>query len=250
VIAARNLAKTLGGRAVLSDASVTVEAGEVVALVGPSGSGKTTLLRCLARLLEPDAGTITLHGQDITHRTGRKLYRARREIGLVYQQFNLVRRLSALENVLGGRLAEIATWRVLTRRWPEQDLALARAALDRVGLATHAAQRADRLSGGQQQRVAIARALAQGSRVLLIDEPVSSLDPETAASILRLIRELASERGFGVLVTLHRPEDVARVADRALRLQDGVLLDAPRIDSLSPRGEGRGEGDSHARSTF
>ncbi|MDB5365555.1 MAG: phnC [Rhodospirillales bacterium] len=230
MIRARGVAKSLAGRAVLRDASVSVAAGEVVALVGPSGSGKTTLLRCLARLLEPDAGNIELHGLDITHLAGRKLYRARREIGLVYQQFNLVRRLNALENVLGGRLAEIPTWRVLTRRWPKDEIERAQAALARVGLATHASQRADRLSGGQQQRVAIARALAQGSRVLLIDEPVSSLDPETAASILRLIRELASERGFAVLVTLHRPEDVARVADRALKLQDGVLLDAPRIE--------------------
>ncbi|GIL40065.1 phosphonate ABC transporter ATP-binding protein [Roseiterribacter gracilis] len=236
MIVARNIAKTLSGRAVLRAASVTVKAGEVVALVGPSGSGKTTLLRCLARLLEPDAGTIELHGLDVTHLAGRKLYRARRDIGLVYQQFNLVRRLSALDNVLGGRLNEIPTWRVLTRNWPANDVAIAQAALARVGLATHAAQRADRLSGGQQQRVAIARALAQGSRVLLIDEPVSSLDPETAASILRLIRELASERGFAVLVTLHRPEDVVRVADRALRLQDGVLRDRLPL----PAGRGLG----------
>ena len=151
------------------------------------------------------------------HRLERwQLARARRDVGHVFQQFILVRRLSALDNAVAGRLASAPLWRVIARRFSAADRTAAAAALERVGLAGRMEQRADRLSGGQQQRVAIARALVQGSRVLLADEPVASLNPETAASVLGLLREISRERGMTVLCSLHQPELAARFADRVI----------------------------------
>ncbi len=210
------LAKSFGARKVFAGISLSVAPGEVVALLGPSGSGKTTLFRCIARLVAADAGNVQLMGNNLTVLQGRKLYRARRDIALIYQQFNLVRRLTAIENVLIGRLHEIATWRVLSRHFSSHYLSLAWNHLERVGLADHAFQRADQLSGGQQQRVAIARALMQESRVMLADEPVSNLDPVTAESILALLRSVAKEHGIALLCSLHQPQYVQQVADRAL----------------------------------
>src|SRR5262245_60487368 len=190
-LAARNLSKRYNGRLALDDASIAVAPGEVVAVLGPSGAGKTTLFRCLTRLAEPDAGRIEIGGKRFDHLRGRALAAARREIGVVFQQFNLVRRLSALDNVLAGRLAAAPLWRVALRTFAPADMTRAADALAAVGLADRMHQRADTLSGGQQQRVAIARALAQDSRVLLADEPVASLDPETSVAILTLMREIA-----------------------------------------------------------
>jgi phosphonate transport system ATP-binding protein len=151
------------------------------------------------------------------HRLERwQLARARRDVGRVFRQFNLVRRLSALDNAVAGRLASVPLWRVIARRFSAADRTAAVAALERVGLAGRMEQRADRLSGGQQQRVAIALALVQGSRVLLADEPVASLNPETAASVLGLLREISRERGMTVLCSLHQPDLAARFADRVI----------------------------------
>jgi phosphonate transport system ATP-binding protein len=158
----------------------------------------------------------------------RQLAAARSDVGLIFQQFNLIRRLSALDNVLAGRLGEVPTWRVMLRRFSQRDRQLALASLDRVGMLPYALQRADSLSGGQQQRVAIARALAQQSRLLLADEPVASLDPESARSVLSILRDIARERMIAVLVSLHQVEFAIQFADRVIGLRAGrIIADRP-----------------------
>ncbi len=226
IIAAEGLSKSFGARRALRDATFSVQPGEFIAVLGASGSGKTTLFRCLTRLVEPDAGEITLGGQRFSGLSGARLAEARRQIGVVFQQFNLVRRLSALDNVLAGRLAAAPLWRVLLRSFDAGDERLAIEALIAVGLAEHLDQRADTLSGGQQQRVAIARALAQRSRIILADEPVASLDPETADAVLGILRGLTRSSGIAVLTTLHQPELAQKYADRVLRMDGGRLLDS------------------------
>ncbi|RFC64434.1 phosphonate ABC transporter ATP-binding protein [Fulvimarina endophytica] len=221
---AEGLWKRFGERQVLRGASLEVAAGEFVALLGPSGAGKSTLFRCLTRLEEPDKGTIRIAGHPFHDLYGRRLADARRSVGVVFQQFNLVRRLSALDNVLAGRLATTPFWRVALRRFTEEDRERAALALDRVGLLPQAHQRADTLSGGQQQRVAIARAIAQGSRVLLADEPVASLDPANARRVLGLMRELGRETGLAVLCTLHQPDLAHEFGDRILRMEGGRVV--------------------------
>jgi phosphonate transport system ATP-binding protein len=205
------LRKRYGDRVVLDDVSFDVAAGEVVAILGASGAGKTTLFRCVTRLAQPDCGQVFL-GEHTS------------EVGLIFQQFNLIRRLSALDNVLAGRLGEVPTWRVILRYFPQRDRQLALAALDRVGMLPYALQRADSLSGGQQQRVAIARALAQQSRLVLADEPVASLDPESAKSVLSILRDIARERMIAVLVSLHQVEFAIQFADRVIGLRAGRMI--------------------------
>ena len=213
---------------VLADVSLEVAPGELVALVGASGAGKTTLFRCVTRLVEPDGGEIIVNGHALHTANGRELARARREIGLVFQQFNLIRRLDAVGNVLAARLGRAPLWRVVARRFTRADRQLALASLDRVGLLPQAYQRADSLSGGQQQRVAIARVLAQQSRVILADEPVASLDAASAAAVLSLFREIARERGIAVLCSLHQIEVAKNFADRVIGLAAGrVVVDRP-----------------------
>jgi len=231
-IRAVGLSKAFGHTRVLDGVSLSVEPGEIVALLGPSGAGKTTLFRCLTRLVELDAGEAWVAGHPMHRLRGAQLARARRDIGFVFQQFNLVRRLSALDNALAGRLTTAPLWRVITQRFALQDRTDALAALDRVGLSAQAQQRADRLSGGQQQRVAIARALVQRSRVLLADEPVASLDPQTAASILVLLRALAREHGLTVLCSLHQPDLARHYADRVVTLGGAAY---PSASELSER---------------
>ena len=226
VLRVAGLTHSYGDRVVLDDVSFDLEPGTVVAIVGPSGAGKTTLFRCITQLVTPAAGRVELSGRDLTALKGPELRRARRDVGLVFQQYNLVRRLSAVDNVLAGRLADLPTWRVLARRPGPSERAAAVACLDRVGLAGHARARADRLSGGEQQRVAIARALAQRTRVILADEPVSSLDPSAAVKVLAALRAVASDDGIAVLCSLHQVGMVAGFADRVLGLRDGrIVLD-------------------------
>lgn len=224
VLAVDGLTHSYGDRRVLEAVGFEVRPGEVVALVGPSGAGKTTLFRCITQLVRADAGTVELGGRDLGSLRGRERRQARRDIGLIFQQYNLVRRLSAIDNVLAGRLADLPAWRVVLRRPGAREEALATECLERVGLADHADVRADRLSGGQQQRVAIARVIAQRSRVVLADEPVASLDPSSSARVLDALRSIAREDGIAVVASLHQVDMVAGFADRVLALRGGRLI--------------------------
>lgn len=224
ILVVEGLCKRYGAQQVLARAALEVHAGELVAILGPSGSGKTTLFSCLTRLVEPDAGRVTVAGRPMTGTRGRGLAAVRREVGVVFQQYNVAARLTALDNVLAGRLTHQPTWRAALRRFPASDRALALSNLESVGLAPHARQPAGTLSGGQQQRVAIARALTQQPRLLLADEPVSSLDPDAAEGILAALRGVATTDGVAVLCSLHQEHLAHRYATRVLRLEDGRLV--------------------------
>jgi phosphonate transport system ATP-binding protein len=231
VLSVDGLAHRYGSRTVLDGVSFDVGAGEVVAVVGPSGAGKTTLFRGITRLVRPLAGEVSVAGRRLSSLNGSDLRAARREVALIFQQFNLVRRLSALDNVIAGHLADLPTWRVLLRRPGRTVRAHARDCLTEVGLAEFAGVRADRLSGGQQQRVAIARALAQRSRIILADEPVSNLDPASAAGVLRALRTVARDDGIAVVCNLHQVELLDGFADRVIGLRAGrIVTDVPAAE--------------------
>ena len=216
--------KRYGTTLALDDVSFVVDPGEFVALLGPSGAGKSTLFRCVTRLVAPDIGVVRVLGRDMSALGGQELRLARRDVGLIFQQFNLIGRLSAMDNVLAGRMGHASTLRVMLRQFTRADRQLALAALDRVGLLERAGQRADSLSGGQQQRVAIARVLAQQARLLLADEPVSSLDPQSAENVLGILRNIARETGIAVVCALHQVDLARRYADRVVALRDGRKL--------------------------
>jgi phosphonate transport system ATP-binding protein len=216
--------KRYGTTLALDDVSFVVDPGEFVALLGPSGAGKSTLFRCVTRLVAPDTGVVRVLGRDISALGGQELRLARRDVGLIFQQFNLIGRLSAMDNVLAGRMGHASTLRVMLRQFTRADRQLALAALDRVGLLERAGQRADSLSGGQQQRVAIARVLAQQARLLLADEPVSSLDPQSAENVLSILRNIARETGIAVVCALHQVDLARRYADRVVALRGGRKL--------------------------
>ena len=219
--------KAFGGRDAIRDISLTVHQHEFVALLGPSGAGKTTLLRCVAGLLNPDHGAVYVAGTDVSELHGR----ARRRVAVIFQQYNLVGRISALANVLAGRLGHVPAWRGITRRFERSDKWLALECLERVGLLSQAAQRADTLSGGQQQRVAIARALTQQPDIIVADEPVASLDPSHGAGILELLRGICHEQGVSVLCSLHQVHLARQFADRLVGLAEGrVVLNVPAAD--------------------
>lgn len=214
--------------AALQNLSFEVVPHRFTAILGSSGAGKTTLLRCLLQLTRADAGQVWFQGRNLTDCSLPELRQARTQIATVAQQFNLVRRRTALENCLGGRLSELPLWRCLTNRFPTDLLREGLTALERVKLLEVAFQRADRLSGGQQQRVAIARALTQNARLILADEPVASLDPETADVVLHLLRSLCEQEGMTILCNLHQVELAKRYSDRILGIRAGQLvLDIP-----------------------
>ncbi len=212
----------------LDGVSFALEPHSFTAVLGSSGAGKTTLLRCVLRLVRPTDGSVRFGGHDLTTCPGRVLQEARASISLVGQQFNLVRRRTALTNCLAGRLRELPLWRWALGLYPRPLLVEALAALERVRLLDQAFRRADRLSGGQQQRVAVARALTQRARLLLADEPVASLDPENANLVLDLLRSLCRERRLTVLCNLHQIELARGFADRILGLRAGrIVFDGP-----------------------
>jgi len=223
-LTAVDVSKAFNGLAAIESVSFTVDARELVAVLGPSGAGKTTLFRCLTGLSAPDRGSIRIDDDDIATLRGRN----RRRVAVVFQQFNLVNRLTAFENVLAGRLGHVPAWRGWLRRFERADRLLALECLDRVGLLDRAQQRADTLSGGQQQRVAIARALAQKPRLIVADEPVASLDPAAATGVLDLLRDIARSEGVGVVCSLHQVALARSHTDRIVGLAHGrVVIDAP-----------------------
>jgi phosphonate transport system ATP-binding protein len=225
----RNLRKEYrAGEAVLRDVSLEIAGRGLTAIIGPSGTGKSTLVRCINRLVEPTAGQILFRGQDLVQLTAPELRAARRRIGMVFQEYNLVERLSVIENVLCGRLGYVAAWRAWLRKFPAADIERAFSLLDAVGLSDFAYQRADQLSGGQRQRVGIARALMQEPDLILADEPTSSLDPKTSVEIMELIARRAGERDIPVIVNMHNVELARRFADRIVGLSKGqVVFDGP-----------------------
>jgi len=221
----KNLTKIYDdGTVALRDVSFEVKEGEFLVVIGLSGSGKSTLLRCINRLIEPTEGQILWDGADITVADTTQLRHIRRQIGMIFQQFNLVKRSSVLTNVLSGRLGYTRPWTSLLHRFSPQDREMALQALKRVGIADQAHKRADELSGGQQQRVGIARALMQQPRMILADEPVASLDPVLAHSILGHLEQLNQEEGITVLCSLHFLDLVQRYATRVIGLRDGQIV--------------------------
>jgi phosphonate transport system ATP-binding protein len=221
----RNLTKIYdGGVLALDNVSFSVEQGEFLAVIGLSGSGKSTLLRCINRLVEPTAGQILWNGVDITAASQDELLRIRRKIGMVFQHFNLVTRSKVITNVLAGRLGYVSTGRSLVNRFPKSDIDMALQQMDRVDITDQAYKRADELSGGQQQRVGIARAMVQEPEMILADEPVASLDPVLAHSIMQHLDQINKEDGATVLCSLHFLDLVHKYADRAIALNDGLLM--------------------------
>jgi len=212
------------GTLALDDVSFEVPDGEFLVILGLSGAGKSTLLRCINRLIEPTEGRITWDGTDITTASGEELRRIRRHIGMIFQAFNLVERASVLTNVLSGRLGYINPWRSIIHHFPKEEVDRALRNLDRVDIADLAHKRAQELSGGQRQRVGIARALMQEPRLMLADEPVASLDPVLAHSILRYLEQLNQEDGITVICSLHYLDLVRRYASRVVGLKDGQVV--------------------------
>jgi phosphonate transport system ATP-binding protein len=212
----------------LDGVDLTVDAGEFVVILGKSGSGKTTLLRALNRLVEPTAGRVRVAGREVTGADPPLLRAARRQIGMIFQQFNLVRRASVLDNVLAGRLGWVPALPSLLGRFPDEDRALALDCLRQVGLAALAGRRADTLSGGEQQRVAIARALAQTPAVVLADEPTASLDPALTSEIMGILRRINAERGLTLVVSQHELPTALAYGSRIVGLRRGrVSFDGP-----------------------
>lgn len=216
------------GDLAIDHVSVTVQSGQVVGLIGPSGAGKSTLIRCVNRLVEPTAGSIRLGDMELTGLGRAALARARRRMGMIFQEYALVDRLTVMENVLSGRLGYTGFWRSFFRRFPQADIDAAFAVLERVGLTDHVDKRADALSGGQRQRVGIARALVQEPDLLLIDEPTASLDPKTSRQIMRLIVEICRERGLAAIVNIHDVALAQMFVQRIVGLRKGkVVFDGP-----------------------
>lgn len=220
-----HLSKTYdGGVQALKNVTFSVPKGEFLAVIGLSGSGKSTLLRCINRLIEPTSGTIVWNGEDITAASPEEMRRIRRRIGMVFQHFNLVHRSKVITNVLAGRLGYVNPAWSLVNRFPKDDVAKAHEKLERVGIADKYNQRADALSGGQQQRVGIARALMQDPEIILADEPVASLDPVLAHSIMKHLEDINKQDGVTVLCSLHFLDLVHAYADRVIALNEGVLV--------------------------
>jgi phosphonate transport system ATP-binding protein len=225
VIRVRDLSKRYpSGTVALDGVTLEVRAGEFVALIGSSGAGKSTFLRCLNGLVTPSAGLVSVDGRPVTGASRSGLRGVRARVGFVFQQFNLLKRLSVLENVLVGTLSRVDRWRSLLGRFPARELDRARRTLERVGLAELEDRRADTLSGGQQQRVAIARALVQEPRVLLADEPMSSLDPASSRSVMELLQDINREDGLTVIASLHVLDLAVTYGRRIVGLRAGRVV--------------------------
>lgn len=222
------------GDQALKGVDLVVPDGQVMALIGPSGAGKSTLIRCVNRLVEPTGGKVYLGELELTKLSRWALRQARRRMGMIFQEYALVERLTVMENVLSGRLGYVGFWRSWFRRFPKEDVREAYRLLDRVGLMHMADKRADELSGGQRQRVGICRALIQNPELLLVDEPTASLDPKTSRQIMRLINELCAERGLAAIINIHDVLLAQMFSQRIVGLEMGsIVYDGPP-DQLTP----------------
>jgi phosphonate transport system ATP-binding protein len=216
------------GDLALKGVSLEIPEGQVVGMIGPSGSGKSTLIRCINRLIEPSSGSVRLKDIELTGLNRAELRRARRRMGMIFQEYALVERLTVMENVLSGQLGYVGFWTSFWRRFPPAAVAQAFATLDRVGLSEHVDKRADALSGGQRQRVGIARALLQNPDLLLVDEPTASLDPKTSRQIMRLIAEVCAERRLAAIINIHDVALAQLFVRRIVGLRQGeVVYDGP-----------------------
>ncbi len=209
------------GPEILKGVSLSVAPGDFFAIIGPSGAGKSTLIRCINRLVEPTSGEVFLTGKNITKMGRRALRRARRDMGMIFQEFNLVERMSVMDNVLSGRLGYVGTFKSFLRMYPKREIRRALELLDKVGLSDHVDKRADELSGGQRQRVGIARALIQEPKILLVDEPTSSLDPKIAREVMEMIQKMSRELDVPVLCNIHDVQLALEFSNKVIGLQDG-----------------------------
>jgi phosphonate transport system ATP-binding protein len=212
------------GTFALKEISFRIDEPQVVTIIGPSGAGKSTLIRCINRLVEPTSGKVMLDDIDVRSLKRRELRNVRRRMGMIFQEYNLVERLTVMENLLSGRLGYVGFWKTYRRKFPAEDVVAAFKLLDRVGLSGYQDTRADALSGGERQRVGISRALMQQPDLLLVDEPTASLDPKTSRQIMRLLVELAHERGTPALVNIHDVGLAQTFADRIIGLSEGRIV--------------------------
>ena len=222
------------GDLALNQVDLEIPDAQVLALIGPSGAGKSTLIRCVNRLVEPTSGNATLNDINLTKLSSRALRKSRRKMGMIFQEYALVERLTVMENVLSGRLGYVGFWRSYFRKFPKDDIKEAFRLLDRVGLLEMADERADELSGGQRQRVGICRALIQDPDLLLVDEPTASLDPKTSRQIMRLINELCSERGLTAIINIHDVLLAQMFAQRIVGLANGEVVYDGKPEGLTP----------------
>ena len=222
------------GDLALQGIDLSIPNGQVLALIGPSGAGKSTLIRCINRLVEPTNGSAILNEVNLTKLSSRALRKSRRKMGMIFQEYALVERLTVMENVLSGRLGFVGFWKSFLRRFPKKDVNEAFRLLDRVGLLEMADKRADELSGGQRQRVGICRALIQDPDLLLVDEPTASLDPKTSRQIMRLINELCQERGLTAIINIHDVLLAQMFSQRIVGLALGNIVYDGSPEGLTP----------------
>ncbi len=222
------------GDLALNNIDLNIPDGQVMALIGPSGAGKSTLIRCVNRLVEPTSGSVYLNQTRLSSLGQRELRKARRRMGMIFQEYALVERLSVMENVLSGRLGYVPFWRSYFRKFPKSDIDEAFRLLERVGLEHMANKRADELSGGQRQRIGICRALIQNPELLLVDEPTASLDPKTSRQIMRLVCELCKERRLSAIINIHDVLLAQMFAERIVGLQLGEIVYDGLPDGLTP----------------
>ena len=228
-----NLTYQKGGPQVLFDISFSVSKSDFYAIIGPSGAGKSSLIRCINKLADANSGNVLFKGENITNLSGKKLRSVRRKIGMIFQEFNLIDRMSVIDNVLTGRLGYMNTFTSLFRMFDKKDISRAIALIEKVGLGDFANKRVDQLSGGQRQRVGIARALMQEPEIMLVDEPTSSLDPKIAIEMMELIKRIAEELKIPVLCNIHNIDLAKQFANRILGLQDGKKKFDDTTDKLT-----------------
>jgi phosphonate transport system ATP-binding protein len=227
------------GDEALQGVSFAIDSDETVAIIGPSGAGKSTLIRCINRLVEPTDGRVVLDGKEVTQLSKSNLKAARKDMGFIFQEFNLIERLTVMENVLMGRLGDVSVWDCFRRNFEEEDVRRAYELLEQVGIAGLENNRADELSGGQRQRVGIARAVMQDPKILLVDEPTSSLDPESSHTVMRLLREITEESDTPALINIHDVDLAKEYGERIIGINDGSIVFNGSPDELDEQEQNR-----------